>query len=287
MSSSALVTIKPASGDRQNLIAVPSWLSAGWLVLLVVQFICAVDFKIEPHARAIPAAVSVVFLLLGIFRKLENRPELSFQLRAPGVFVVFLLSLLQVLAIIFHMTFARSIVLFLTIGVLLWTLLGRRGLRHFLPVLLFAAFAFTKTPEEVTQYLTIPLQHLSAHAVVAVLKPFVPITGKGHLFTVNGHKFDVAPSCSGLNQWVALSYFFLLSAMFIRYKIIGFVVGLSADPVITLGMNVIRLTITALVAYVSTVENALAIHTNIEFLIFPFGVAALWLGLRRFKIDAS
>jgi exosortase/archaeosortase family protein len=61
-----------------------------------------------------------------------------------------------------------------------------------------------------------------------------------------------------------------------RFRPTAYVVMCGAILVTTIALNVVRLFITALVAYNVSAEQALAIHTNLEAILVPLGLIFLF-----------
>jgi exosortase/archaeosortase family protein len=71
--------------------------------------------------------------------------------------------------------------------------------------------------------------------------------------------------------------------MFERFKPSGYAAGLALVLPLTMALNVLRLTITATLAYYFSKDVALAWHTNLEFVLVPLGVFIIWLVGKNFR----
>ncbi|MGH9550201.1 MAG: archaeosortase/exosortase family protein [Terriglobales bacterium] len=159
---------------------------------------------------------------------------------------------------------------------LYWALQGTSRFVSMLPVLAMAFFLVPEMPEDIRLKISLPLQMLSTKGCVALSSLFIPISSVGHTFNINGQLFDVEPGCSGLNLWITLLFGFAAWQLFQRFKFIAYPVMLALIPIVTLALNAVRLFITALVAFHYGTKIALSVHTNLEAVLLPLGLYALY-----------
>jgi hypothetical protein len=84
-------------------------------------------------------------------------------------------------------------------------------------------------------------------------------------------------------MWASFLFAFALWQMFLKYRPMAYLVAVVLDPILTLGLNSIRLFITAMVAHFYSVQTAVAIHSNLEYFLVPPGLLVLWYVGARFR----
>lgn len=153
-----------------------------------------------------------------------------------------------------------------------------KGLADFL----FALFLLPDLPADIRNTISLPLQHLSTQLTTWGAGLFIPISAQGNIFYIRGEAFEVTVPCSGLHTWLGFLFGGLLWLFFEnRPTRKTFLWVLLAAPALALLTNTVRLIITALVAYYQSPDAGSAIHTNLEYILFPCGLLLLFQLLQR------
>jgi exosortase len=264
------------SSDIQEQSAPARWLTL-WLVLLAANAVCfavvwATTLSTDNVRQLLAATASALSAFL-IWKKTASTSAAPSHIGALAL--ICLCTLISVSGY-FHIT---RIFLLANIALLLafvWTFYGLERCKKFAPPAFLALFTLPDLPEEFRAYLFIPLQHICTFTAAETAKLFIPITYAGHMFTVKGHPFDVAPSCSGLGMWACFLFAFAIWQAFKPYKPKAYLAAFLLDPILTLTLNTVRIALTAIVAYYQSVSVAMAIHSNLEFILVPIGLVILW-----------
>lgn len=175
-----------------------------------------------------------------------------------------------------HLDFTNKVALTALTANVILAARGRKFLAAFIPTLLFSGFLFPAIPSELFALLSLPLQVICTKLVAICLSPFIPISSHGHLFEIKGELYDVEPGCSGLSMVTTLIFAILLWGMFRAIAVKRYCILFVATPAIAVGLNALRLVVTAVIGYATTQTQALAIHTNIEALLLPLGLILLF-----------
>jgi exosortase len=254
-----------------------------WLLLLAANGVCCVvvwaNTLAADNVRQILAGTLAALSAFLIWKKSASPNDKPSQVGA--------LALTAVCLVVFasgylHITRIYLLANIALLATFVWAIYGLDRSKKFGPPAFLALFTLPDLPEEFRAYLFIPLQHLCTFTAAETAKLFIPITYSGHLFVVNGHKFDVAPSCSGLGMWACFLFAFAIWQTFKSYKPSAYVVAFLMDPILTIALNTVRIALTAIVAYYHSVKMALAIHSNLEFVLVPLGLLILWKVGERF-----
>lgn len=220
-------------------------------------------------------------LVYAVFRFKKTSPTFAVCRSRFGLFFLSVMCALNVFGTYFH--FSR-LFWFSAIGMfagLLWAVAGGKYFRHWLPVFLFSLTAIPGAPASAESHLSTSLQLLSAKIATGLASLFIPVTASGTVFCVNNSTFEVAPACSGLPMMSTLMFFVLLWNVFDPTKLRVMLQLIAIAAVVALAMNGLRLFLMALVAHWHSMDAALSMHTNIEFLFFPLAMFLLWK-YRRF-----
>lgn len=210
------------------------------------------------------------------WRLRKSGREIEASSSTLGTIALAAMSIVCFLGYLCHMTTLYDISVITMVGLFVLAVRGAAKFKHYLPLILFAFFLIPDMPEEVRLKISLPLQMLTTHGTVALAHLFIPISSVGHTFIVNGHPFDVAPGCSGLNMWISFLFAFGIWQLIERFRPPAYLIIGASILVITLALNVVRLFITALVAYHVSQKQALAIHTNLEAFLVPLGLILLF-----------
>jgi exosortase/archaeosortase family protein len=186
------------------------------------------------------------------------------------------MAIVSFLAVLLHMITLYEISVIAMVGLFVLAVRGAAKFKHYLPLILFAFFLIPDMPDEVRLKISLPMQMITTKGTVALAHLFIPISSIGHTFIVNGHPFDVAPGCSGLNMWISFLFAFGIWQLFERFRPKDYAIMCVCIGLTTMVLNVVRLFITALVAYYVSAGQALAIHTNLEAVLVPLGLIFLF-----------
>jgi len=263
------------SDRRWNLI----WLGfvAANGIACAVVWLNALSPHLSENGRQILAAVICAIGGVYIWRRTALLPASSCRI---GEVMLVVCSVLVCIAGCLHVTRAylmANICLLASFVIAQWG--WDRG-KKFLPIAFLSLFLLPDLPEEFRANLAIPFEHISTTLSVSFAKLVIPISCSGHVFYVNGFAYDVAPSCSGLGMWTCFLFTFAIWQVFKRYRLSGYLVMFLLDPILMLVLNTVRLFLTAVVGFYASQKTALAIHSNLEFVLIPLG---LWLLLRAGK----
>lgn len=158
-----------------------------------------------------------------------------------------------------------------------WALFGREAFRRRMAFFLFAFFLLPDMPSDIKLRISLPLQMLSTQLSAGLAGLLIPVETAGNVFYINGEAFEVTVACSGLHTWIGFLFAGLLWFLFEGFDWRKFMGVLIAAPVLALVLNTVRLFVTALVAWYQSADAAIAVHTNLDFVLFPVGLALLAL----------
>ncbi len=185
--------------------------------------------------------------------------------------------------------------IFLSIKTILWgsfllfpwllycALCGFKAGCRWLSFLLFAFFLLPDFPADINNAISLPLQNFSTRITTVLAGLFIPITAQGNIFHIRGNAFEVTSACSGLHTWIGFLFAGLLWQLLEGFSCRTLRTITLSAPLLALGTNSIRLWITALTAYWISPDTAVAVHTDLEYLLFPLGLLLLW----RFLVSAG
>lgn len=210
------------------------------------------------------------------WRLLKSGRDIEHSPSTLGTVALGAMAIVCFLGYLCHMTTLYDISIITMVGLFVLATRGAAKFKHYLPLILFSFFLIPDMPEEVRLKISLPLQMLTTNGTVALAHLFIPISSVGHTFVVNGHPFDVAPGCSGLNMWISFLFAFGIWQLIERFRPPAYLIIGTAILAITLSLNVVRLFITALVAYYVSQKQALDIHTNLEAVLVPLGLVLLF-----------
>jgi exosortase/archaeosortase family protein len=273
--------------QNQNSSALNYW-AAGWSILLFMLLAHAAPAWIEVVSKNdvgknwIPL-FSFPVLVFGIYKYWKSRPTFAESLDNFGLLFLFVTSIVTAFASYF--AFERlswAGLLAMIIGVL-WSIAGRNYYSYWSPVLLFSVEILPGAPLAAEQWATSHLQRLSAQFAGDLAGLFIPITTLANSFTIKDNTYQIAPACTGLSLWTSFVFIILLWNLFKPVKSLKLFSIVALSVMLSMVLNAARLSITALVAYHWNSQTALAIHTNLDFILFPIGLAVLALawGLKR------
>jgi exosortase len=159
---------------------------------------------------------------------------------------------------------------------LCWTLFGFRFYYRRLAGFLFALFLLPELPADLQNSISLPLQHFSTQLTTTLAGFLIPITAQGNIFHIRNEAFEVTVACSGLHTWIGFLFAGLMWLLFEPFSMRALLSILLGAPLLAIGTNTIRLFITALVAYWGSPDLGVAVHTNLEYILFPLGLVLMW-----------
>ena len=164
---------------------------------------------------------------------------------------------------------------------LFWAMSGFKALYNWLGVFIFAFFLLPEIPVDLKMTVSLPLQLLSTKMTTVLAGLMIPITSQGNIFYINGQAYEVTVACSGLHTWIGFMFAGFMWLLFEKFSLKAVVAILLGAPLLALLLNSVRLLITALVAHWVSPDVGVAIHTNLEYILFPSGLILMWLVGRR------
>jgi exosortase/archaeosortase family protein len=246
-----------------------------WLLAPPIIKLCAEMAKRSFSDNFIQFA-TVAVGVIGAWRLCRSGKQIPASSSVIGTIALAITAAANFLMVMLHTATLYDISIIAMVAAFIMAVRGPAKARHFLPLLLFSFFLIPDMPDDVRLKISLPLQMITTKGTVALAHLFIPISSIGHTFIVNGHPFDVAPGCSGLNMWISFLFAFGIWQLMERFRPTAYVVMCGAILVTTIALNVVRLFITALVAYNVSAEQALAIHTNLEAILVPLGLIFLF-----------
>lgn len=239
----------------------------------------------EEHGLLIP------FVVLAIFwwkrRELVAKPT---EFWPPAAFLVLLALLLHLVGYLIQQQRLSVMAFMLGLYALTGLVWGRNWLRaSFFPYFLFL---FCMPVGELAAQLTLPLREMVAAIVAAIghlgIAPDVMRDGTQLFDAQHTFAYEVAPACSGIRSIVALlaittCYGFLC----LRHNALRVLMMLTAIPLAILG-NVVRLTLTVIVAEMFGQAAGKAVETKLGFVTFGLAIVCTlslgrWLELKEGK----
>jgi exosortase len=265
--------VASVSNDRPTL---SKWFPV-WLLLWALNGVCCLvvwthTFNADNVRPILAGTLSVLSAYL-IWKKSASAVDKPSQ---AGAFVLIAVCLLIFASGYLHITRMYLLANIALFACFVWAFFGLNRCKKFGPPAFLALFTLPDLPEEFRAYLFIPLQHICTVTAGETAKLFIPLTYSGHMFTVNGHQMDVAPSCAGLGMWACFLFAFAIWQAFKPYKPAAYIAAFLMDPILVVTLNTVRIALTAIVAYYQSLRLAMDIHSNLEFILVPIGLFILW-----------
>ncbi len=252
------------------LISLPvltSWLQTLW------------QRPLEQNLIQLVAATVLLFALYkGLKREMTKAPSWRTFLDTSWTGLA-LLSGVLLLHALFGFLHIKSLYWMSYLGVLAfscWTLLGFNRFLGCLPFFLFSAFLLPVVNAEIHTAISLPLQLISTWMATQFSALFIPLTYHQNLMYIKGETFEITADCSGLQSWIGFIFAGLLKQLFEGFQKLELALLIPVSLILALILNSIRLCITALVAYFTTADQALAIHTNLDYVLLPIGFYLIW-----------
>lgn len=238
----------------------------------------------DDQKQITPLCVVIAILAYATYKK---KSELSFSdgsLNYAGIAFLTSMAALRLGATIFYCFRLELLGLIGMFAGLIWSLTSNKTFSYWFPSFLFSLLLIPEIPNDQRLVVSQPMQRISADLAMLLAQTIIPIKHEGNTLWVKGDYFEVAPECSGLNMWVAYFGLLLLFQLFVRCRLWFYPAVCLAVPLITIVLNSVRIAITALVAYFSSFESAMSIHSNLEYVTFPLGLLLLWLIGKKFYV---
>lgn len=162
-----------------------------------------------------------------------------------------------------------------------WALAGGRMCKHWLPVFIFSLELIPGSPVEFANSLTSWLKVMSMKVALSIASLFIPIEAHGNFFSVKGYAFEVSNACCGLAMLSGLVFVVLLWQLFRAMPVRKIFLLVALATLLAALLNGVRLCLTALIAYGSSQQVALSVHSNLEIVLFPAAMAILWYVSKR------
>ncbi len=240
----------------------------------------------RPLSENTPQYLTVLFLLGRLWQAGATRkhlPPVNVSGNRAGILALGITGLVYVVSVCLSI----KVLMFTSLLALLASLcrisLGRVIFQRCIPGFLFALFLLPQFPTDIRTAISLPLQLISTQLATGLASLFIPIQTLGNIFYIRGEAFEVTVACSGLNTWVGYLFAGMLG-MFMGHFSWGRMLRLLIGaPLLALTGNALRLWITALVAYWVSADTGMAIHTNLEFVLFPLGLWGMVLAERAIQ----
>jgi exosortase len=168
-----------------------------------------------------------------------------------------------------------------------WAMFGRHMLLRWLPIFLFSGFLLPTVNAEIQMAVSLPLQVASAKLATLLTGWLIPVNSVDTLISIGEETLQVTPACSGLQSWMGFLFAGLLWQMFESNrprKLLWLIIG---SLFLSWFLNGLRLGITAVTAHFAGIDPALAIHTNLDWVLFPLGLFILWRSKLFLKMEKN
>lgn len=273
---------------------ISGYLGAIFLLLVFVSF-PVIESWIDALMQKTPGENllqlgSSIVLMMAIFQGFKNRTlKLRFKM-SPSWTGLTLLTASIGLHALADFLYVKSIYWITYIGVLaflVWALGGRRVFVKTLPYFLFTTFLLPVVNSEIQSAISLPLQLGSTWLAANFAGIFVPLTHAQNMLYVRNDAFEITADCSGLQSWIGFLFAGLLRQLFEKTRFLELLLLLPVSLLLALLLNGIRLCITVWVAYWFSADEAMAVHTNLDYFLLPIGFLILWEGGNRLKSNQA
>lgn len=264
-----------------HILGIPLLFIIGWPV--IISWISAlIERPGTQNGVQFGAAMLIVIAIIRSFQKCRSQP-----LTQQPDYIGWLFLLVSCVGYLIADFFAVKSVLWVSyIGILGgygWALLGRRNFYRWLPVLLFSGFLLPTVNAEIQMAISLPLQVASAQLATWLTSWLMPVSTTDTMITIGENSLQVTPACSGLQSWIGFFFAGLLWQMFEGSRPRMLLWLIPGALFLSWILNGIRLGITIVVTYYFSIEQAIAIHTNLDWFLFPAGLIILWQAGSRIK----
>lgn len=252
---SAELSLKPGiSQEASRWFAMVNWQSAILVLGLIAFCVPTMKFVIQQSWAGEEGAHGPIVLATGLWllvREWQNAR--AFAKPAPMRPVWFMLAMLvplQIFARITQIVEVEGYLMYVTILVVLYALIGLEALRKLWFPLLYLAFIFPP-PETLVALVTVPLKIWLSKAAIGFLQLFdYPIGGEGVTIYIGQYQLLVAAACSGINSIVSLGAISLFY-IYMRHRANWLYSGLLVLLIVPVAMiaNFFRVLILILLTY--------------------------------------
>lgn len=204
---------KDTQSDGKNLLGMLpsnwSWASVILLLGLVAFCVPTMKFVIEQSWTGEEGAHGPIVLATGIWLLLRQWKEARPFTKAPSVQPVWLLLAifipLQIFARITQIVEIEGYLMYGTMLIVLYSIIGFEALRRLWFPLFYLAFIFPP-PESIVALATVPMKIWLSKAAIGFLQLLdYPIGGEGVRIYIGQYELLVAAACSGINSIISLS----------------------------------------------------------------------------------
>lgn len=218
---------------------------------------------------------------------LKSAPAPRLSLSLAGLILLAAMSALTAAGNYFHFARISWLGFLAMIASSIWVLAGRNYCRYWAPLFLFSLELLPGAPIAALESAGAWLKMASLNLTLSLSSLFIPITARGNVFFVKGDGFEITTACCGLSMWTGMTFVVLLWQLYSRLTMRKLALLLVLSTFLSLAVNGIRLCITALVCYWTNQSLALSIHSNLEYLLFPIALSALWVCMRKIGATTS
>lgn len=224
--------------------------------------------------NSIPIMVGVI-LAVALVVYGRRSPPFAMRLSSSGLAFLLLIALVTASANYLHFSRLYWLGFIGLIACTLWALAGMDYAKHWSPLFLFS-LQLMPTPPAVMNSMSVWLKLASSSVATVCAGLFIPIKQQHNLFYVKGTAFEVSTACCGLSIWAAFLFVILLWQLIKPMSACKIIFLAVVSTITAVALNGLRLCLTALVAYWSSPDDAIACHTNLEYGLFPIGLVFLW-----------
>jgi exosortase len=172
--------------------------------------------------------------------------------------------------------FTQRLSLLIVIGGLVLYLGGRRVARETAFPLIYLLFMIP-VPYVIYYSVSFPLELLASRLTVAVVGLLdIPIVRSGNILQLESTTLQVVDACSGLRSLISLSALAAAMAYLTQRRVVSGIILFLASVPVAIGANVLRLTITAILASLYGEQVAQGfLHQFSGILVFAFAIICL------------
>lgn len=225
--------------------------------------------------------LALVILAIAYRHYRKKAPTAPAESSLFGAGFLCLASVLVSFGIYFHFTRIAWVSGLAMVAASIWALSGYRKLLYWRPVLLFGLTIFPFDDSGVFSHLSVVLREASQRISTLLAGIFMQLQIKGSVIAIDGKFVEITGACSGLAIFSSLIFLVLLWQLIKPMKMLALLSLCAGSCLIAVLTNSIRLFLTFIAMKYSSLEFALAIHSNLEILLLPGAMYCLWLGARR------